>query len=386
MTQWAEPIRKVTALITRPGVHGAELLVFEHPVGELQIPAGTVDRGEPFADAAMREAWEETGALGLEMVNEVAALDVAYGDDHVAIVDDLVIEGRRFTRGWHSNLHGVDGDEAEIEPWTSGSRVRVPVGSVTCGEDRRVFHLRCAVEMPDDWWVVTPDGGGLTWRCCWVPLDDAVGIVVASNRPWAEAGRPHVDTSGDPPPTVRPSLPVELHDQVVHETFFAPPYGGFRTVAALDDQFEADECTRAHGLCVTEDGMVVVVQGADGRWELPGGGREPEETIVDTFAREVAEEACASVTAVAYAGALCIARLDERGTPSLRVDHHAQLWARVELDEWAPKFETVARRLLAPVELLAIGPFPFQAELLLERAVLIDPALDWTPQAGNEQQ
>ena len=75
--------RKVTALITRPGRDGPELLVFEHPVTGLQLPAGTVEEGESFAAAALREGWEETGALGLELVRELAVLDVRGEERHV---------------------------------------------------------------------------------------------------------------------------------------------------------------------------------------------------------------------------------------------------------------------------------------------------------------
>ncbi|MBI5302308.1 MAG: NUDIX domain-containing protein [Chloroflexi bacterium] len=50
---------KVTAFITRHD--GDEVLLFEHPYAGIQIPAGTVEEGEPFAQAALREAREESG-------------------------------------------------------------------------------------------------------------------------------------------------------------------------------------------------------------------------------------------------------------------------------------------------------------------------------------
>ncbi|HRF48623.1 MAG TPA: NUDIX domain-containing protein [Anaerolineales bacterium] len=51
---------KVVAYITR----GPRLLVFEHaglPEAGLQVPAGTVEPGEPLADALWREVFEESG-------------------------------------------------------------------------------------------------------------------------------------------------------------------------------------------------------------------------------------------------------------------------------------------------------------------------------------
>jgi 8-oxo-dGTP pyrophosphatase MutT (NUDIX family) len=148
---------------------------------------------------------------------------------------------------------------------------------------------------------------------------------------------------------------------------------------------EPDRCTRGHGLCVTDDGLVVVIRDADGRWELPGGGREPGETTVDAFVREVEEEACATVTAVAVVCTLRIVELDEHGAASSAVDVHAQLWARVEPAPWEPRFETTARRLVTPDEAVVITTFPHHTAALLDRAVSIDPALDWKPTTGADR-
>jgi 8-oxo-dGTP pyrophosphatase MutT (NUDIX family) len=54
-------VEKVTAFITRESRAGPELLLFEHPYAGIQIPAGTVEEGEQPAEAALREAAEETG-------------------------------------------------------------------------------------------------------------------------------------------------------------------------------------------------------------------------------------------------------------------------------------------------------------------------------------
>ncbi|HEX6384587.1 MAG TPA: NUDIX domain-containing protein [Anaerolineae bacterium] len=59
--------RKVFAYIT----HGNRLLVFshpDHPEAGIQVPAGSIKEGERLGAAVLREAFEETGLDGLELV------------------------------------------------------------------------------------------------------------------------------------------------------------------------------------------------------------------------------------------------------------------------------------------------------------------------------
>lgn len=60
-------LEKVTAFVTRSRPGGDELLLFQHPYGGIQVPAGTVEAGEAPDDAARREAAEETGLSGIEL-------------------------------------------------------------------------------------------------------------------------------------------------------------------------------------------------------------------------------------------------------------------------------------------------------------------------------
>ena len=63
-------IDKVFAYIT----HGDKLLIFSHPnhpEAGLQVPAGTVESGETWREAVLREAFEETGLMGLDVVREL---------------------------------------------------------------------------------------------------------------------------------------------------------------------------------------------------------------------------------------------------------------------------------------------------------------------------
>jgi 8-oxo-dGTP pyrophosphatase MutT (NUDIX family) len=62
------PTNKVYAYVT----NGARLLVSSHPLAleaGIQVPGGTVEPGEDPATAMLREAEEETGLTGLEIVD-----------------------------------------------------------------------------------------------------------------------------------------------------------------------------------------------------------------------------------------------------------------------------------------------------------------------------
>jgi len=61
-------LHKVTAFITRGSGPAAELLVFRHPAAGIQLPAGTVEPGERFEVAALREAREESGIDRLRLI------------------------------------------------------------------------------------------------------------------------------------------------------------------------------------------------------------------------------------------------------------------------------------------------------------------------------
>ena len=133
MTDWAPPIPKVTALITRPGAGGPELLVFDHGLAGIQLPAGTVDEGESFATAVLREGWEETGALGLELVRELAVMHYKFGGRTGAVVRDVVADGRVYPRGNHLSILRVDGDEALTDLW-DGTPIELATNLIARGK------------------------------------------------------------------------------------------------------------------------------------------------------------------------------------------------------------------------------------------------------------
>ena len=68
-------IHKVTCFITRRGVKGIELLLFNHPNVGVQIPAGTVEPDEEPEYAARREAAEESGLDNLVLKKYLGEVD-----------------------------------------------------------------------------------------------------------------------------------------------------------------------------------------------------------------------------------------------------------------------------------------------------------------------
>jgi 8-oxo-dGTP diphosphatase len=94
---------KALAYITR----GDELLVFTHPFSPeagIQVPAGTVDTDETPEQAVLREAYEETGLMGLRVL--------------------------RFLGEYTRDMRDFGKDETH---------------------HRHYFHLMCDLPMPDQW-------------------------------------------------------------------------------------------------------------------------------------------------------------------------------------------------------------------------------------------
>ena len=91
--------QKVVAYIVRDG----RIIVFRHGDDEsldesgILMPAGTIEPGELPADAALREAYEETGLSGLRLVRYLGAAeyDMRPSQDsvHVRHFFELTIDG-----------------------------------------------------------------------------------------------------------------------------------------------------------------------------------------------------------------------------------------------------------------------------------------------------
>ena len=106
----------------------------------------------------------------------------------------------------------------------------------------------------------------------------------------------------------------------------------------------------ANGVCVNQDGEVVVISAEGAHWDIPGGRPEGDETGEETLRREMLEEACATVhdaRLLGFAQLRCIAGQNE-GRVLVR-----SFWrADVTTNAWEPQFEIAHRRLLPPDQVL----------------------------------
>ena len=169
----------------------------------------------------------------------------------------------------------------------------------------------------------------------------------------ADSGAP-VDEAVDPQPVTEIARPAWF-------TLMAPGW-----------MPPAEQVTQALGLCFTAGGLVVMVTWDDLHWTFPGGTVEPGETVVQTLIREVAEEACARVTAAEYLA--CQHVSDPESPDGVRSYYQTRWWARVELDHWRPRHEMTGRRLVTPDLVLPTLFWPEQqiARRLLEQAIDAD--------------
>ncbi len=83
VTEQRPNVCKAFAYITRNTAQGVEVLVFAHtePDSGIQVPKGTVEQGETPEEAALRDAYEECGLEGLELVRHLATDTVHFPND-----------------------------------------------------------------------------------------------------------------------------------------------------------------------------------------------------------------------------------------------------------------------------------------------------------------
>ncbi|HEY9290887.1 MAG TPA: NUDIX domain-containing protein [Microlunatus sp.] len=78
--------RKVTVYVIRNVAGDPELVTFWHPGGGRQIPAGTVEPGESYDAAALREAGEETGLTDIELIDDLGVEELIMSDGRALVL------------------------------------------------------------------------------------------------------------------------------------------------------------------------------------------------------------------------------------------------------------------------------------------------------------
>jgi ADP-ribose pyrophosphatase YjhB (NUDIX family) len=163
---------------------------------------------------------------------------------------------------------------------------------------------------------------------------------------------------------------VSTVDPVVDETVVADgwPY----RARWFDPPFRPplEQTTQALGACFTVDGAIVLVTENGSDWTLPGGAVERGETLEQTLARKVREEACARVLDCSYLGCQLVDELEFEAVSY----YQTRFWARVELEPWVAEHEMVARRTVDPAEFLDVLSWgrATTAAMILDRALKLD--------------
>jgi 8-oxo-dGTP pyrophosphatase MutT (NUDIX family) len=185
---------KVTAFVTRLSPHSPEILLFEHPSAGIQLPAGTVEADEPHADAAAREAREETGLVDLPIGRFLATVTETLPDQRYFITTTTRVYARPDTTSvdWASIRRGmpvmcnrqgpdfchvtyVECNEVAEPSYVSYQITGwVPTAAISRQVTRYFYHFPYHGETADTWCVDTDNH---RFRLFWAPLAQLPPII-----------------------------------------------------------------------------------------------------------------------------------------------------------------------------------------------------------------
>ena len=216
------PIEKVTCFVTRRIDGQDHFALLKHPYAGNQIPAGTVEEGESFADAAIREAREETGLDALQIVAEWSSERNETPQGKAFILKTSTIYARPDLQSfdWVSMPRGVIVDTLEArdgflqidytEPEALGFKKMsfrvtgwVRQDALTTTVERRHFHLAYTGETKRREWEVNVDHHLFT--LAWHPLKEDPNLQEPFDG-WYEAFRKYMTGGLESASTDTPSI------------------------------------------------------------------------------------------------------------------------------------------------------------------------------------
>jgi 8-oxo-dGTP pyrophosphatase MutT (NUDIX family) len=196
--------RKVTCFVTRGSGAAAELLVFWHSHSGVQVPAGTVEDGESWDDAARREVFEETDLPDLELVSYLGSRSYELTDGWSTLRRETQLHVRPETESpvipWklarHLNIGVVERQPGFARIVYAEEDLESPDGIVYARfegwvleedlyerQDRRFYHFRATVAAPEKWVVI--ENGVHEFQLYWVPLVPKPELI-GSNQVWLD--------------------------------------------------------------------------------------------------------------------------------------------------------------------------------------------------------
>lgn len=192
-------LEKATAYITRSHDDETNLLLFRHPTAGIQVPAGTVEPFEDPLDAAVREAFEETGRSEFTDVTQVGSADEPMPEDDRVIVEstpvyvspDSDISRGHLGRGCQLQVISQSHNRIQVsqkewdrhpDPETLMFHLLgwVPRHCLTSLKHRTFVHIRCEDEEAAGSWRHEADGH--TFECFWALLTNLPTIIPPQAR------------------------------------------------------------------------------------------------------------------------------------------------------------------------------------------------------------
>ena len=198
-----EVVQKVTAFIIRERDDVKELLVFKHPTAGVQIPAGTVEKGEDIETAVKREAYEETGLQLVEIENYLGCFENELENNQRIIAEttqvyidpdlEAIPYKRKLPKGLTVDYLSIQEDFTSIsyieyeydkshKPVCIDSNITgwVPNENLSAEKKRHFFQLTTREETEDAWELKSDQGH--IFKPYWTPLSPKPNIISPQDK------------------------------------------------------------------------------------------------------------------------------------------------------------------------------------------------------------